>query len=46
MGLFNLFPKKDIIPERFLEKIREAKEKQLDELDLSNHWNQGKRKKI
>ncbi|MEI1373736.1 COR domain-containing protein [Nostoc sp.] len=26
-------------PQRYLEKIREAKEKQLKELDLSNHWN-------
>ncbi|MFW9258680.1 hypothetical protein, partial [Nostoc sp. CALU 546] len=25
-------------PQRFLEKIREAKNKQLKELDLSNHW--------
>ncbi|MDZ8257319.1 COR domain-containing protein [Nostoc sp. ChiQUE01b] len=33
-------------PQRFLEKIREAKEKQLKELDLSNDWNSDDNEKL
>ncbi|MEH1958076.1 MAG: COR domain-containing protein [Nostoc sp.] len=33
-------------PQRFLEKIREAKEKQLKRLDLSNDWNTDNKKKL
>ncbi|NEU82354.1 COR domain-containing protein, partial [Nostoc sp. UIC 10630] len=32
--------------QRYLEKIREAKEKQLKELDLSNHWNTDNKEKL
>ncbi|WP_375469323.1 COR domain-containing protein [uncultured Nostoc sp.] len=33
-------------PKHFLEKIREAKEKQLKRLDLSNDWNTDNKKKL
>ncbi|MEH1872769.1 COR domain-containing protein [Nostoc sp.] len=33
-------------PQRFLKKIREAKEKQLKRLDLSNDWNIDNKKKL
>ena len=33
-------------PQRFLEKIREAKEKQLKELDLSNDWGTDDKEKL
>ncbi|QLE51405.1 GTPase [Nostoc sp. C057] len=33
-------------PQRFLEKIREAKEKQLKELDLSNDWRTDDKEKL
>ncbi|MEH2314133.1 MAG: hypothetical protein V7K35_22635 [Nostoc sp.] len=33
-------------PQRYLEKIREAKEKKLKELDLSNDWRTNNKKKL
>ncbi|MGJ5634892.1 leucine-rich repeat domain-containing protein, partial [Nostoc sp. CALU 1950] len=33
-------------PQRFLKKIREAKNKQIKELDLSNDWNTDAKEKL